>query len=35
LEQRGSAAFALTIPSNLTISQNTWLKRFGAFFPFF
>lgn len=35
LKKRGGAAFTLTIPNDFTISQNAWLKRSGAFSPFF
>ena len=37
LKKRGGTAFTaftLTIPSDSTISQNTWLRRFGATSPF-
>lgn len=33
-EEGEDAAFTLTIPLDLTISQNTWLKRSGAISPF-
>jgi hypothetical protein len=34
LKKRGGTAFPLTIPSDSTISQNTWVRRFGATSPF-
>lgn len=35
LKNRGGLSFTLTIPNNLTISQNTWSKRSAASSLFF